>query len=70
MQWTYIIKGIPPGYTPPTGESSTPMKGPHPDPRKRPEKYNFIRENLKLHMTAISAPIKGAPILPVRLRNC
>ncbi|XP_064627283.1 cilia- and flagella-associated protein 47-like isoform X2 [Lineus longissimus] len=70
MQWTYIVKGIPPGYIAPEGRSTPPMKGPHPDPRRRSERYHFIRENLKLNTTAVSSPIKGALLLPVRPRNC
>ncbi|CAH1800026.1 unnamed protein product [Owenia fusiformis] len=63
MQWTYAVKGVLPTYTPPRGQSSRPMAGPHSDPRKRGEKPNYIRDNLKLSTTAVSSPIKGAPIL-------
>ncbi|XP_074645875.1 cilia and flagella-associated protein 47-like isoform X2 [Tubulanus polymorphus] len=63
MQWTYMIRGIPPDYAPPTANSKPPMKGPHPDPRYRGEKINYIRENIKLLTTAVSSPIKGGPQL-------
>ena len=66
MQWTYNIRGVPPGYDPPRGYSSHPMAGPHPDPRKRLERLNYIKDNLRLTTTAVSSPIKGAPLLKSR----
>ena len=63
MQWTYSVKGVLPDYTPPRGFSSRPMAGPHPDPRHRTDKLNFIRDNLKLTTTAVSSPVKGAPVI-------
>ncbi|XP_013416633.1 cilia- and flagella-associated protein 47 isoform X1 [Lingula anatina] len=64
MQWTYSVRGVLPEYTPPRGASSRPIAGPHPDPRRRGERMNYVRENLKLTTTAVSSPVKGAPILP------
>ncbi|KAL3884217.1 hypothetical protein ACJMK2_030436, partial [Sinanodonta woodiana] len=63
MQWSYSVKGVLPEYTPPRGQSSRPIAGPHPDPRQRQEKQNYILENLKLKTTAVSSPIKGAPLI-------
>lgn len=66
MQWTYNVKGILPDYVPPRGHSSRPIAGPHPDIRRVPDKINYVRDNLKLTTTAVSSPIKGAPILMKR----
>lgn len=63
MQWSYNVRGILPDYAPPRGKSSRPMKGPHPDPRMRSGKMNYVLDNLKLKTTAVSSPVKGAPIL-------
>ena len=63
MQWTYNIMGVLPDYIPPRGLASRPMAGPHPDPRQRPRKVNYVRNNLKLLTTAVSSPIKGAPVV-------
>ena len=64
MQWTYSIRGVLPDYIPPRGSSHKPMSGPHPDPRYRDHtKKNYVKSNLKLSTTAVSSPIKGAPII-------
>ncbi|XP_052808119.1 cilia- and flagella-associated protein 47-like isoform X2 [Mya arenaria] len=63
MQWSYNVRGVLPEYAPPRGISSRPMRGPHPDPRYRREKTNYILDNMRLKTTAVSSPIKGAPIL-------
>lgn len=63
MQWSYDVKGVLPHYSPPRGKSAQPIAGPHPDPRMRGDKMNYIRENLRLTTTAVSSPIKGAPLL-------
>ncbi|XP_052240686.1 cilia- and flagella-associated protein 47-like isoform X3 [Dreissena polymorpha] len=63
MQWSYNVRGVLPEYAPPRGISSRPMKGPHPDPRMRRERTNYILDNIRLKTTAVSSPIKGAPIL-------
>ena len=70
MQWNYNVKGVLPDYMPPRGYSCRPMAGPHPDPRRRLEKINHIKDNLKLTTTAVSSPIKGTPVVPkTRQRN-
>ena len=63
MQWSYTIRGILPDYSPPRGVSSHPMRGPHPDPRKRGDRVNYILDNIRLKTTAISSPIKGAAVI-------
>lgn len=63
MQWSYTVQGVLPQYSPPQGRSSQPMSGPHPDPRIRGTRVNYIRENLRLTTTAVSSPIKGAPVI-------
>jgi len=63
MQWSYSVRGVLPEYSPPRGISSRPMRGPHPDPRMRRERTNYILDNIRLKTTAVSSPIKGAPIL-------
>lgn len=63
MQWSYDVRGVLPDYSPPQGRSSAPMAGPHPDPRSRKDRVNYIRSNLKLTTTAVSSPIKGAPLI-------
>ncbi|XP_041462969.1 cilia- and flagella-associated protein 47-like isoform X1 [Lytechinus variegatus] len=63
MQWTYQLKGVTPEYTPPTGQSQKPIQGPHPSPIRRNKPKNFILDNLSLTTTAVSSPIKGAPVL-------
>lgn len=64
MEWSYLVIGESPVFDVPQGVSSQPIAGPHPDPRVRGRSRNFIRENMKLISTAVSAPVKGAPILP------
>ncbi|XP_048239518.1 cilia and flagella-associated protein 47-like isoform X3 [Haliotis rufescens] len=63
MQWSYEIRGVLPEYTPPRGKSSRPMAGPHPDPRYRGDRVNYVRDNLQIITTAVSSPVKGAPLL-------
>ncbi|XP_021363645.1 cilia- and flagella-associated protein 47-like isoform X2 [Mizuhopecten yessoensis] len=67
MQWSYNVKGVLPQYNPPRGISTQPMAGPHPDPRLRMERVNYIRENIRLLTTAVSSPIKGANVVPRKL---
>ncbi|CAL1538368.1 unnamed protein product [Lymnaea stagnalis] len=62
MQWSYSIKGVLPEYRPPRGISAPPISGPHPVLKKQRSKKNYIRENLKLIATAVSSPVKGAPL--------
>lgn len=68
MQWSYNVRGVLPEYMPPRGRSSRPMAGPHPDPRSRNERMNYIKNNMNLITTAVSSPIKGAPIIQ-RVKN-
>ncbi|XP_071954714.1 cilia- and flagella-associated protein 47-like isoform X2 [Antedon mediterranea] len=63
MQWTYDLIGTTPEYTPPSGQSQKPIAGPHNAPLKRGKHRNFVRDNLQLTTTAVSSPVKGAPIL-------
>ena len=63
MQWTYNVRGVLPDYVPPRGLASRPMAGPHPDPRHRRDRLNYVRENLRLTTTAVSSPIKGVPVV-------
>ncbi|XP_076467202.1 cilia and flagella-associated protein 47-like [Babylonia areolata] len=62
MQWSYDVRGVIPEYSPPQGRSSIPVKGPAPDP-SRNKAHNYILENLRLTSTAVSSPIKGAPLV-------
>merc|ERR1712178_20544 len=62
MQWTYNIFGVLPDYKPPRGQS---MFGTSQDGgNTRQSKHNYVRNNLKLLTTAVSSPIKGAPLIP------
>ncbi|KAK3096977.1 hypothetical protein FSP39_005325 [Pinctada imbricata] len=69
MQWSYDVRGVLPEYSPPRGKSAQPMSGPHPDPRIRFERLNYIRENMRLVTTAVSSPIKGAALLNRPTKN-
>lgn len=66
-QWTYSLRGDLPDYKAPRGQSSVPRAGSLPDLQHRrfesAPTTNFIRGNLQLTTTAVSSPIKGAPIL-------
>ncbi|XP_033113331.1 cilia- and flagella-associated protein 47-like isoform X2 [Anneissia japonica] len=63
MQWTYDVIGTTPEYTPPSGHSQKPIAGPHNVPLKRGKQRNFVRDNLRLTTTAVSSPVKGAPVI-------
>ncbi|XP_055888207.1 cilia and flagella-associated protein 47-like isoform X1 [Biomphalaria glabrata] len=63
MQWSYMIKGVLPEYKPPRGVSAPPISGPHPELKKQHARRNYIRENMRLIATAVSSPIKGAPLM-------
>ena len=65
MQWTYAVKGVTPEYTPPAGQSVITTK--HTTFVKQ-RKKNYVRDNLRLQTTAVSSPIKGAPLVQ-RLRR-
>ena len=62
MQWSYDVRGVIPEYSPPQGRSSIPPKGPLPDPHRHLSR-NFVIENLRLTTTAVSSPVKGAPLV-------
>ncbi|XP_022089961.1 cilia- and flagella-associated protein 47-like isoform X2 [Acanthaster planci] len=62
MQWTYSLVGVTPEYVPPTGQSQRPIAGPHTSGTRHSKPRNYVLENLKLTTTAVSSPIKGAPI--------
>ncbi|XP_069746190.1 cilia- and flagella-associated protein 47-like isoform X2 [Narcine bancroftii] len=62
MQWTYEINGLDPQYTPPHvqhGKTITTAFKHCVPVRQR----NFVRENLKVKATAVSSPLKGAPLV-------
>ncbi|XP_009333062.1 PREDICTED: putative uncharacterized protein CXorf30 homolog [Pygoscelis adeliae] len=63
MQWTYEINGLPPQTVPPTRPAKVISTGSYirsATVRQR----NFLCENLKLTTTAVSSPVKGAPLVP------
>ncbi|XP_033635373.1 cilia- and flagella-associated protein 47-like isoform X1 [Asterias rubens] len=62
MQWTYSLIGVTPEYTPPEGQSQRPIAGPHSSTNRHSKTRNYVLDNLKLTTTAVSSPIKGAPI--------
>ncbi|CAF2331704.1 unnamed protein product [Rotaria sp. Silwood2] len=64
-QWKYVVHGVLPHYEPPKNRSSLPSVNSDEYASRRAEakKRNFILENLQLHQTAISSPIKGASVL-------
>ena len=59
MQWTYDVIGTLPDYTPPRSQSSKTAKG----VIERTDRKNFVLDNLKLNTTAVSSPMKGAPVI-------
>ena len=63
MQWSYDVRGVLPDYQPPQGRTSIPVKAKHPD--RKPAR-NYILDNLKLHTTGVSSPVKGAPLLKAK----
>ena len=65
MQWTYNVRGVLPDYRPPRAFSCKPISGPHPDPRKRTNQTSYVKDNLRLATTAVSSPIKGAPLMNI-----
>ena len=62
MQWSYDVRGVIPEYSPPKGRSSIPMVAYLRDPRRHTNR-NYVVENLRLTTTAVSSPIKGAPLV-------
>lgn len=67
MQWTYDVVGTLPEYTPPQSQSSKQSRGYNIE--RSVEKRNYVLSNLKLTTTAVSSPIKGAPVVQRRNRN-
>jgi len=63
-QWKYVVHGVLPHYEPPKNRSSLPFVNSEDLASRRvAKKRNFVLENLQLHQTAISSPIKGANVL-------
>lgn len=60
-----MVRGVLPTYEPPKNRSSLPSVNGDEliNRRATNKKRNFILENLQLHQTAISSPIKGASVL-------
>jgi hypothetical protein len=58
------VHGVLPHYEAPKNRSSLPsVNSDELAGRRGAKKRNFILENLQLHQTAISSPIKGASVL-------
>ncbi|XP_008938388.1 PREDICTED: putative uncharacterized protein CXorf30 homolog, partial [Merops nubicus] len=62
MQWTYEINGVPPQTVPPTAPAKVVSTSSY-IKLATVRQPNFLRENLKLTTTAVSSPIKGAPLV-------
>ncbi|XP_043556663.1 cilia- and flagella-associated protein 47-like [Chiloscyllium plagiosum] len=62
MQWMYEINGLDPQYTPPNVQHG---KIVHKGFKQTVavQQRNFIKENLKVITTAVSSPLKGAPLV-------
>jgi hypothetical protein len=69
-QWKYVVKGVTPEYVVPRGQSGIPP-APRSDPRMKRfgKKRNYIVENTYIIQTAVSSPIKGAALVPMRYAN-
>ncbi|XP_072900577.1 cilia- and flagella-associated protein 47-like [Hemitrygon akajei] len=65
MQWMYEINSLDPQYNPPNVQhGKTITTGFH--RCVSVQQRNFIRENLKVKATAVSSPLKGAPLVTLR----
>ncbi|KAJ1117902.1 hypothetical protein NDU88_006098 [Pleurodeles waltl] len=62
MQWTYEINGLPPQTAPPRSTSSKIASTGYMRSTTVRQR-NFLRENIKLVTTAVSSPLKGAPLV-------
>lgn len=62
-QWTYRIEASLPHYKSPIGKSTYAKHVLPPIPKTEVKKVNFVAENLNVITTAVSSPMKGAPIL-------
>jgi hypothetical protein len=65
-----LVKGATPEYVVPRGLSGIPP-APRADPRMKRlgKKRNYIVENTYIIQTAVSSPIKGAALVPMRYAN-
>lgn len=68
-QWKYLIKGVTPEYVVPRGQSAIQSKGSDPRFKRFGKKRNYIIENTYIIHTAVSSPIKGAALMPMRYAN-
>ena len=60
-QWIYDIKGETPEYAPPRAMAA--IESHLSNTRfQRTNRKNYVRENLKIGSTAVSSPLKGAPL--------
>jgi len=60
-QWIYDIKGETPEYTPPRAMAA--IESHLSNARfQRTNRKNYVRENLQIGSTAVSSPLKGAPL--------
>lgn len=66
-KWKYLIKGVTPEYVVPRGQSAIPAANSR--FKRNERKRNFIIENTYIIHTAVSSPIKGASLLPIRVSN-
>ncbi|CAF0834043.1 unnamed protein product [Brachionus calyciflorus] len=66
-QWKYLVKGVTPEYIVPRGQSGLPTADSK--YKRNRKKRNFIIENTYIIHTAVSSPIKGASLFPLRLSN-
>lgn len=65
MQWTYNVVGTLPEYIAPQSQASKTEPG----VIERSETRNYVLDNLRLKTTAVSSPLKGAPILQRKNRS-
>ena len=68
MEWVYKFVGISPQYVIPDSNSIVQSNLDDDIVRERKQrsdkKKNFLRQNIDLLSTAVSSPIKGAPLFP------
>ncbi|KAM4702008.1 cilia- and flagella-associated protein 47 [Discoglossus pictus] len=62
MQWSYDVIGLTPKTTPPKNVPSKICSVGNKQPEIS-QRRNFLRENQKLIITAVSSPVKGAPLV-------
>lgn len=63
MQWTYDVLGTAPEYKAPVAQSTilASLGGRYTKHTRKP-RVNFVKNNLKIVATAVSSPVKGAPL--------